>query len=164
MEYFDLLDKNRNSLNKTLPRGTKLNEEEYNQGVEVWIISPSKKILITQRSSQKSHPLMWETPGGCSVAGEDTLQTAYREIKEEIGLPIEKENFKLISTQIYKQQFVDIYTVEADVNISNLNLQSDEIADAKLVTAQELEQLINDNKVVPCSTQDYNAIKDLLNL
>ena len=32
MEYFDVVDKNRNFLNKKLPRGSKLQENEFNVG------------------------------------------------------------------------------------------------------------------------------------
>ena len=49
MEYFDLLDKNRNFMNKILPRGTKLKSGEFNQGCEVFILLQNNKILLTQR-------------------------------------------------------------------------------------------------------------------
>ena len=59
MEYFDVLDKDRNFLNKTYVRGTKLNEEEFNAGVEIFITS-NNKLLLSQRCLLKSHPLEWE--------------------------------------------------------------------------------------------------------
>ena len=157
-----MLDKNRKLLNKVLPRGSKLNDTEFNQGVEVWILSSDNKILITQRSSLKSHPLMWEAPGGCSLSGETTIQTAIREIKEEIGLDINCDNLKLLSTQLYKYQFVDIYSIKQDIILSSLKLQSSEIAGAKLVTLKELENMIDNNQVIPYITKHYSIIKDFL--
>ena len=59
MEYFDVVDINKNKINKILPRGTTLHEGEYNVGVEVWIINSNNELLITQRSPLKSHPLQW---------------------------------------------------------------------------------------------------------
>ena len=111
MEYFDVLDKNRNFINKTLPRGAEMNEGEFNQGSEVFIILPYNRLLITQRSELKSHPLMWEAPGGCTIAGENTLETSIREMNEEIGLSLKSKDFKLISTQLYKYPQIDIYII-----------------------------------------------------
>ena len=162
MEYFDLLDKNRNFMNKILPRGTKLKSGEFNQGCEVFILLQNNKILLTQRCELKSHPLMWEAPGGCTIAGETTLDTAIREINEEIGLNIKAEDFKLLSTQLYKSQFVDVYMVKLNnLDISNLKLQPEEVAQAKIVTFTELEQMIENNQIVTCTKNDYLAIKNL---
>ena len=55
MEYFDVVDKNRVQLNYKKMRDEKLEENEFNTGVEMWIIN-NNKILMTQRSEQKSHP------------------------------------------------------------------------------------------------------------
>ena len=55
MEYFDVVDKNRVQLNYKKIRGEKLEKNEFNTGVEMWIIN-NNKILMTQRSEQKSHP------------------------------------------------------------------------------------------------------------
>ena len=58
MEYFDVLDSNRKKRGYTKIRGEKLIENEYNVGVEIWIFN-NNKLLLTQRSLQKSHPLRW---------------------------------------------------------------------------------------------------------
>lgn len=163
MEYFDLLDENRKFKNIILPRGTKLKLGEFNQGCEVFIILPNNKLLITQRCELKSHPLKWETPGGCTITGETTLETAIREINEEIGLNINSEKFHFISTQIYKSQFVDIYIVKLDnINISELKLQPEEVSQAKIVTFDEFENMISNNQIVTCTQNDYLAIKNNL--
>ena len=129
MEYFDVLDKNRKPLNKIYPRGTNLNENEYNAGVEIYITCQNK-LLMGKRCMLKSHPLEWEVPGGCSQASEDSLTTLYRELKEEINLDLNIKP-KLIDTIIYKNQFVDIYTVELPNIITNFKLQKEEVSNIK---------------------------------
>ena len=42
MELFDVVDKNRNKLGYTKIRGEKLEDKEYNTGVEIWIINDNK--------------------------------------------------------------------------------------------------------------------------
>ena len=114
MEYFDVVDKNRVQLNYKKIRGEKLEENEFNTGVEMWIIN-NNKILMTQRSEQKSHPGQWETPGGCSQAGESIIDTIKREMIEEIGVNFNKDEFCLIGTHLYKKQFVDIFLSEKEI-------------------------------------------------
>lgn len=57
MEYFDVVDKNRNKTGKVLPRDSVRNKNEYNVGVEVWIINSKNELLLTKRCLLKSHPL-----------------------------------------------------------------------------------------------------------
>ena len=108
MEFFDVVNKDRKPLGYTKQRGLKLEEYEYNVGVEIWIFNDNK-LLITRRSLNKSHPLEWEVPGGCSKSGETSIDTIIRETKEEIGISINTDDCYLIDTTIYKKQFVDIY-------------------------------------------------------
>lgn len=162
MEYFDVLDKNRKPLNKIYSRGTKLNEDEYNAGVEIYI-TYQNKLLMGERCILKSHPLEWEVPGGCSQTSEDSLTTLYRELKEEINLDLDIKP-KLIDTIIYKNQFVDIYTVELPNLITNFKLQKEEVSNIKWVTKNDFQKMINDNKIVASVLNRFEQIKNKLNL
>lgn len=162
MEYFDVVDINKNKINKILPRGAALQEGEYNVGVEVWIINSNNKLLLTQRSPLKSHPLRWECPGGCLMAGETSKEGAVREIKEEIGLDIDIEQLHFITSSLYKYQFVDIYTIKLDVSLADLSLQAEETSDACLVSISDFLKLNSENQIVPSVYERYNLIKDIL--
>ena len=162
MEYFDVVDINKNKINKILPRGTTLHEGEYNVGVEVWIINSNNELLITQRSPLKSHPLQWEVPGGCVIAGETSKEGAVREIKEEIGLDIDIEQLHFITTSLYKYQFVDIYTIKLDISLADLSLQTEEISDARLISISDFLKLNSENQIVPSVYERYNLIKNVL--
>lgn len=156
MEYFDVLDSNRNKKGYTKLRGEKLNDNEYNLGVEIWIFNDNK-LLLTKRSPQKSHPLMWEVPGGCSKTPETSIQTLKREIKEEIGINLD-DSFNLLDTQLRKKQFIDIYTTNQ--TIKKITLQKEEVMDYKLVTKDEFNKMINNNEIVPAVIDRYNIIKN----
>ena len=158
MEYFDVLDKNRNKKGYTKQRGETLTNEEYNLGVEIWIIN-NNKLLLTQRSPQKSHPLMWEVSGGGAQAGETSIDTLKREIKEEIGVTLDN-SFKLLDTELRKQQFIDIYTTNQPIN--NITLQQEEVSNYKFVTKEQFYQMITNEEIVPSVANRYNMIKDKL--
>lgn len=53
------------------------------------IIIKESKILICQRSSEKSLPLKWEFPGGKQEINETLEDCLLREIKEELCIDIE---------------------------------------------------------------------------
>ena len=156
MEYFDVLDRDRILQNYSKKRGTKLLMNEYNQGAEIYIVF-NNKILVTQRSKTKSHPNMWEVPGGCSIKGETTRQTIVREIKEEIGLNLDENHLKLLNTSIYKNMFIDIFLYN-----DKIELDEEEVNDFRLVSKDEINTLIKENKMVTSVGERYNIVKDLI--
>lgn len=55
------------------------------------LIKRGDEILITQRSEEMSHPLMWEFPGGKLFPGESPERGLMREIMEELNIKIKVE-------------------------------------------------------------------------
>lgn len=164
MEYIDILDKNRKSLNKIIPRGSNLKENEFFQSAEIWIINSKNQLLIDQRSINKSHPNLWECPGGCTIAGETTIQTIKREVFEEIGINIKNHTPILLGTKIFKNQFVDIYGLRLNnLKIEDLKLQQEEVQNAKFVSENELEHMINTKEIIPSVSERYYFVKDKFN-
>ena len=160
MEYFDVYDINKNKLGYKKARGESLEEHEYNTGVEIWIFNDNK-LLLTQRSLNKSHPGQWEVPGGCSQTNETSTMTLIRELKEEINLDI-NNNYRLLTTQIYKKQFIDIYTSNISINLKNIKLQEEEINDIKLVTKEEFISMAKNNEIVNSVLKRYKKIENLI--
>ena len=54
------------------------------------LIYQNKKILICQRKEEGDHPSTWEFPGGKVKDLEDTQEALIRELKEEIGIDVNK--------------------------------------------------------------------------
>lgn len=124
----------------------------------------NNKILMTQRSEQKSHPGQWETPGGCSQAGESIIDTIKREMIEEIGVNFNQDEFCLIGTHLYKKQFVDIFLSEKEIDINKVILQKEEVQNIKWISKEEFNILIKNDAIVPSVLQRFNIIKDKLKI
>ena len=146
MELFDIVDKDRNPLGYTKERHEELNSDEYNVGVELWNFC-DKKLLLTQRALNKSHPGEWEVPGGCSQTTETSDDTINREIMEEIGYKL-NNNYKLIGSSLYKNHFVDLYKSNINIDINKCILQDNEVSGIKYVTKEEFLELNKENLIV----------------
>jgi 8-oxo-dGTP diphosphatase len=151
MEVWDVYDKNRNKKNKIHVRGTPLAVGDYHIVVHVWIRNKKGEILLTKRHQDKPHPNLWECPGGSILAGENSLDGAVREVKEEIGINLSRSNGKLIKSErrdVYND-FYDVWLFNQSIDITKTILQEDEVSDIKWVTKSELESMNNSNCIVP---------------
>lgn len=151
MEYWDIYDKDKQKINKIVKRGEKLQDNEYHLVVNVWIKNRNNEFLIAQRVANKSHPLMWECVGGSAVSGEDSITTAIREVKEELGLQLDKEDGKLIgSTLRYYPNcpdILDVWLFEVhDIDVSKIKMQVEEVNDFMLANPEKIKKLKEENK------------------
>ncbi len=94
MEYWDIYDEFKNKTGKVLKRGDKLNDDEYHLVTNAWIKNSKGEFLITQRSSTKAHPLMWECTGGSAVLGEDTYMAAMWASSDKIRILYDNNMFE----------------------------------------------------------------------
>lgn len=143
MEYSDIYDSNQNRTGKTIVRGEKLAEGEYIQA-SVAVVKCDGHILITRRHPDKTHGDLWEFPGGGSCAGEEGLETLYRELEEETGIRPYKEQVRFLKTVFFEPYhlFLQVYLVETDVKLGDLKLQETEITQAMFVRPMELEVML----------------------
>ena len=146
IEYWDLYDRNGNSLHKTQVRGP-TNKDEYHIIVNIWIKNSEDKIILTKRDPNKPWPNKWECTGGSILAGEDSITGAIREVKEEIGIKI--KNIKLLERIIRDEypDFMDVYLCIEDINIEEAILQEGEVIDIKWCTKDEIKKMVETGEI-----------------
>ena len=159
-EIIDLYDENREPTCETLERGLTIPPSRYKLSVHMWIVNNEGKIYIQRRAgSRKIFPNKWENPGGGVVSGQNSLDTLTKEFEEELGISF-KQNYKLIKTIKREKDFVDIYLVNQDFEISDLSLQAEEVSDAKWVSLHELEGMIDAGDFCPTILESYQPFKE----
>lgn len=161
-EYWDIYDKNRIFQNRTILRGAPFQEGDYYVSCEVWFINSKGEMLITLRNPNKKAGGLWEFVGGGVLAGETTAQASVREVKEEIGVDITEAELTYLYEYKHKNYFMDIYSVNKDVNIKDMVLDPTEATDAKWVTKEELQKIIDSGEFVRSVAQRYSMLKDKL--
>lgn len=145
-EIFDLYTIDREPLGKTAKRGSVLPENEYHLVVMAIMINRDGKILLTKRSREKTAPGKWECTAGSVIAGENSKEAVYREIREEIGIrPLIKDDFP-VSQFIENDAIFDIWKAEINSEIEELKLQEDEVDEARFATIGEIKEIIKKDK------------------
>ena len=155
-EIWDLYDENRELLGKDHVRGEQLPIDGYHLVVHVWIRNSKGEYLISQRSANRStFPLVWECVDGSVVKGEDSLQGALREVKEEVGVDLLPEKGQVILSDIKKIEFgkvvnkiVDVWLFEYDGKVDLSNATTDEVAQVAWMNREQIKELFDANMFV----------------
>ena len=151
-EIWDLYDENRELLGKDHVRGEQLPIDGYHLVVHVWIRNSKGEYLIAQRSANRqTYPLMWECVDGSVIKGEDSLQGALREVKEDL-LP---KKGHVILSDIKKIEFgkvvnkiVDIWLFKYDGEVDLSNATTDEVAQVAWMNRSQIKELFDANMFV----------------
>ncbi|WP_188455736.1 NUDIX hydrolase [Virgibacillus oceani] len=120
----------------------------------VSIFSDDKVLII--RENKPTAFNKWNFPGGHIASGEDILNSALREVKEETGFDV-----NLIGTTgVYNfisssNDQVILFHFIGEVTGGSLNLEEDEITDSKWININDLATIENED------LRDSNVIKQI---
>lgn len=150
-ELIDLYSVDREFTGMTAVRGDVLPDDMYCLVVHVCIFNSNGEMLIQKRSKEKERwPGMWDlSVCGCVRAGETSRDAGVREAKEELGLDIDFDTHRPILTINFEKGFDDFYTIEADIDISELDLQQNEVDEVKWADCETVEEMVGDGSFFP---------------
>ncbi len=172
-EYVDVLDElSGDATGEVISKKEAHRIGKYHGAVHILIISKDKKRILLQKrcATKELFPNMWDiTVGGHISAGEEPIVSAHRELEEELGLDSNKYEFQFLekikeeffNNGVNSKEFVNVYLIEADVNINDIKLQVEEVSDATWFTKEELLKLI-DNKEIINHHKELEIIKEIL--
>lgn len=151
MELWDLYTYDRQRTGHTMLRGGDQPEGLFRLVVHVCIFNGNGEMLLQQRQLfKKGWPNLWDiTVGGSALSGEDSRTAARRELYEELGLRISFENLCLSLTVHFDGGFDDIYLIEKDVGLSDIQLQPEEVQAVRWCSQQEILKMIEDGEFIP---------------
>ena len=145
MEVLDIYDDLGHKTGKTNIRGTKV--EGGNVMIALAIIKNSKgEFLIQKRSKIKNGDFGFT--GGHVMHGEDSLTAIQREVKEELGVILDKSSIKYVAMDKNPSRLclISIYQIDADLNVTNLKLQKEEVENVAYLDQDNIMKIINANK------------------
>ena len=149
-EYWDIYDIHKQKTGKIIKRGDALKDGEYHLFVQVWLVNSEGKYLAQERSENIKWPLMWCASGGNAKCGEDGIQCAKREIKEELDIDITSLNGVLFDTRVYVEDnqnyFCDSFIFYCDKDINAYYFQKEEIKSIAYKDVEEIKALMKIGK------------------
>ena len=156
MELWDLYTADRELLGKYHVRGEQLPENTYHLVVHVWIKNRNGQYLMSQRAANRpTHPLMWESVGGAVLKGEDSLQGALREVKEETGIELDAKAGKVVFTKTRKcingirfNDILDVWVFEYDGEVDLSTATTEEVAQTKWLSYAQIKELYDTRRLV----------------
>ena len=148
MEYFDITDDN------GIPTGGIVSRSEaHEKGIphrtaHIWIVrkeEDSYQVLLQKRSAEKeSFPGMFDTSSAGHIqAGDDPLESAQRELHEELGIRANEGDLSFVGKfhikyemEFHGKLFNDnevafVYVYEKPVDIDSLVLQKEEVDEVR---------------------------------
>ena len=141
MEKRDLYDSKRNLTGETMLKGEDIPANRYIVVVLVLIQNSEGKFLIQKRSQRKNG--LYATTGGHPKSGESSLDGIITEVKEEIGLDVDRKKLKLYFSGKSDEErvFWDDYYIKMDVpEIEKLKLQEEEVEKVCWMTENEIKK------------------------
>ncbi|MEG2289257.1 MAG: GNAT family N-acetyltransferase [Clostridium sp.] len=157
MELWDVYDKYREATGRTHERGNKMTDGDYHMVVHIWIINDRGEFLIQKRQPWKiGWPNMWDcATAGSAQQGDNSTMAVIREVKEELGLDINPRKLEPLFTVKFANGFDDIWIIRDNINIEDLKLQYEEVADARWATESEIREMIASGEFIYHTYIDY---------
>jgi isopentenyldiphosphate isomerase len=140
LEYWEIYNRHRQKSNNIHKRGFPLKEGEYHVVVHIWIMNSKGEYLIQKRAESCAVlPGLWAVTGGSAIYGESSRQACLREAKEELGIDLKEPH--LAFTVIRRNNFCDVWLVKEDINLADIVMQKEEVAEVRYVTKEEIYKL-----------------------
>ena len=167
MELVDIVDENNNLTGEVEERLVAYTKGLWRRTVSCWIMNKKGEVLLQKRTANKlSNPNKWAKTGGQVDSGETVEEAIFREVKEELGIEIPKEQIKVVD--IHKssdknRRFAYNFVFVVDYKIEDFKLQKEEVAEVKYVTIEDMELVKknNDANYTFCNWSDKDFYREI---
>lgn len=162
MELLQVFDKDRTALHESVSRDDKYNlpDGKYFMIVLVFIENSEGKFLM-QKTSKSRHSCI-ATTGGHVSFGDTSFSTVLKEVKEELGLNLDKQDIKYVDTFVYKDCLLETYYVKKDIDINTLTIQEEEVEYVKWFSVNEIMGLINKNEFREGNIEPFKQVLNFI--
>lgn len=172
-ELIDILNDDGTLSGRTAMKSVAHSQGLFHATVHIWFYTKKGELLFQKRAKKKdTHPGLWDVSvAGHIGAGESMLDSAIREIQEEIGIIVPQDRLQKVgifkSVQKHSANLIDCefhhtFLSNLEVPLKMLTRQKSEVDDLKLIPISEFEkeltQLSKNRIYVPHSLDYYSII------
>jgi len=159
MEYLNLYDKTGNLINK---KGIRGQVTDYLVGIAIVFIENSKGEFLIQKTCL-SKGNIFATTGGHVTYGTTFLETIKNEIKEELGIEVNKDKIIEVKTYIKDEYVQKVYYLKEDINLKDIVCDKNEVEYVEWINKDKINELIKNNMFRQSNIEAYKYIIDNIN-
>ena len=154
-EIFDIVDETGNPTGETVSRAKAHKDGIPHRTAHIWVVrevNGEAQVLLQKRALNKdSFPGRYETSSAGHIqAGDEPLESAIRELSEELGIHAEPEDLQFAGTfriqyekefhgKLFKDnEFSFVYIYKGKVDISELSIQKEELESVEWFNLEEV--------------------------
>ena len=170
-EIFDIVDETGNPTGKTVTRAKAHEEGIPHRTAHIWVARYANgeiEVLLQKRALNKeSFPGRYDTSSAGHIqAGDEPLESAIRELAEELGIQAEPEDLQFVGTfriQYEKEfhgrmfrdhEFAHLFVYKRPVDESRLVLQKSEVESVRWMDLEECRRMVLENREATCIYPD----------
>lgn len=143
MEYWDVYDACFRKTGELHRRGDTMKEGQFHLVVNIFLVNNRRELLIQKRSNTVEwKPDIWAVTGGSAIASEGPYEACVRELKEEIGLTVDKEAMRMIAVFQRKFSYQAVFLLRSEATLNQMTLQKEEVAEVKWASIAEIRDMI----------------------
>jgi len=168
-ELIDILTPEGNPTGKTALKSEAHKNGWFHATVHIWLFTKDEKILLQKRAlTKKVFPGLWDiSVAGHIEAGEEILDSAKREVFEEIGLVLNENELFKIGTRIHQvshengiqdNEHHHIFMAELKVDLKTLTIQEEEVAGLHLFDLSILKETKKVKNVLLSRFHEYYCV------
>ena len=156
MELIQIVDENGNFIGQIIDKEEAHDKNLLHNEVAAFIINDKKQVLLQKRSANKRfNPNKWALCAGHVDAYESLGDAILREIKEEVGLDISKDDLHQFGEREFtirdsNSHITYFYYIRSNLNEKEFIIQKEELSEVKWFDIDEVIDMIkkNDSSIV----------------
>lgn len=182
MEILDIVDEQGIPTGETVERSVAHSTGVRHRTSHVWLFRRREgrvEVLLQKRSKDKdSHPGCYDiSSAGHIPAGVDFISSAIRELEEELGLKVSKEEFIYCGQRhfryediFYNKPFIDnqvsnVYAIWKDIEAEEIRIQESELESVEWIDFLTCIEKVRRNDFPNCiHMEELGMLKDTLDL
>ena len=175
-DYLDILDEAGNKTGEIKTYDEVHAKGLLHKSVHIWAVNSKGEVLLQKRSKfVRAYSECWDnSAAGHVTSQQSSIEAAQAETKEELGLDLLPDDFEYLFTlrqnivsnngTYLENEFVDIYLIRLDFEISKYKGEPDEVEELRWLTKEEFKKWIQGEgeQMVP-HREEYEKILEYLN-
>ncbi|WP_234734276.1 NUDIX hydrolase [Tellurirhabdus bombi] len=177
MEWLDVVDEQDRPLGFTKPKKHIHRDGDWHRTTHIYVLNPAGEVLCNLRHPDKDmFAALWDISfGGHVSAGEDYRQGAWRELEEELGISVAKEELQYlfsmsvdgydVSNNLTDREHTAVFIWQTDKSLRDFHFQEEEITAIQFVSVRQLQTWLrepnDDFPLVPLPNMYGYALEQL---